>query len=137
MCYWDRIIRLSQNDELYSKNALLQTFSLSHQLQGFLKNWQWKVYEFFTLYSKWRAGWRTEVKAPRKKKYIRGNNKSFMTKAYSKTIMQRTRIRSTFLKNPTNLNKVLQNKQRNYWVSLLRKEKKNILCKTKWESYHR
>ena len=31
-------------------------------------------------------------RAPRKKKYIRGNNKPFMTKVYSKAIMQRTRF---------------------------------------------
>ena len=59
-----------------------------------------------------------------KKKYIRENNKPFMTKAYSKAIMQRTSFRNRFLKNPTDLYKVLYNKQRNYCVSLLRKEKK-------------
>ena len=64
---------------------------------------------------------------PRKKKYIRGNNTPFMTKAYSKAIMQRTHFRNKFFKNPTELNKVLYNKQRNYWVSLLEKEKKNAL----------
>ena len=43
--------------------------------------------------------------APRKKKYIRGNNKVFMTKALSKSIMERTRLRNTFLKSPTVANK--------------------------------
>ena len=52
----------------------------------------------------------------RKKKYIRGNNKPFPTKAYSKAIMQRTSFRNKFLKNPTNINKILYNKQRNYCV---------------------
>ena len=52
-----------------------------------------------------------------------------MTKAYSKAIMQRTRFRNKFLKNPTDLNKVLYNKQRNYCVSLLRKEKKEYFAK--------
>ena len=47
---------------------------------------------------------------PRKKKYIRGNNKLFMTKAYSKAIMQRIRFRKKFLNNPTDLNRVLYNK---------------------------
>ena len=65
------------------------------------------------------------------KKYIRGNNKPLMTKAYSKAIMQGTRFRNKFLKNPTDLNKVLYNKRRNYCVSLLRKGKKRILCKIK------
>ena len=36
--------------------------------------------------------------APRKKKYIRRNNEPFMTKALSKAIMQRTRLRNKFLK---------------------------------------
>ena len=34
--------------------------------------------------------------AIRKKKYIRGNNKSFMTKTFSRAIMQRTRFRINF-----------------------------------------
>ena len=46
-----------------------------------------------------------------------------MIKAYSKAIMQRTHFRNKFLKNSTDLNKALYNKQRNYCVSLLRKEK--------------
>ena len=66
--------------------------------------------------------------APRKKKYVRGNNKPFMTKAYSKAIMPRTRLRNKFLKNPTDSNKVLYNRQRNYCVSLLRKEKKEYFA---------
>ena len=40
--------------------------------------------------------------APRKKKYIRGNNKPSMTKAYSKPMMQRTRFRNKFVKIPLN-----------------------------------
>ena len=52
-----------------------------------------------------------------------------MTKVYSKAIMRRTRFRKKFLKNPTDLNKVLYNKQRNYCVSLLRKEKKEYFAK--------
>ena len=39
--------------------------------------------------------------APRKRKYIHINNKRFMTKTYSRAIMQRTRFRNKFLKNPT------------------------------------
>ena len=51
-----------------------------------------------------------------------------MTKAYSKAIIHRTRLRSKFLKNPTDSNKVLYNRQRNYCVSLLRKEKKEYFA---------
>ena len=56
---------------------------------------------------------------PRKKNYICGNNKPFATKAYSKAIMQRTSFRNKFLKNPTDLNKILYSKQRNYYVKPL------------------
>ena len=35
-----------------------------------------------------------------KKKNIRGNNKSFMTKTLSKSIMERMRFRNKFLENP-------------------------------------
>ena len=66
--------------------------------------------------------------APRKKKYIRGNNKPFMTKALSKAIMQRTRLRNKFLKNPTNQNRLSYTKQRNFCLSVLRKEKKEYFA---------
>ena len=42
---------------------------------------------------------------------------TFMTKAYSKAIMQRTRFRNKFLKNPNDQNKLLYNKPRNYCFS--------------------
>ena len=54
-----------------------------------------------------------------------------MTKAFSKSIMQRTRFKNKFLKNPTDQNKLIYNKQRNFCVFLLRKEKKRIFCKIK------
>ena len=67
--------------------------------------------------------------ASNKKKYIHGNNKPFMTKTFSKAIMQRTRFRNKFLKNPTDQNKLIYNKQRNFCISLLRKEKKEYFAK--------
>ena len=40
--------------------------------------------------------------APKKKKYISGNNNPFIvTKTFPKAIMQRKRFRNKFLKNPT------------------------------------
>ena len=62
--------------------------------------------------------------APMKQKYVRANNASFMNKALSKAIMIRSRFRNNFLRNPTKLNKIEYNKQRNYCLNLLRKEKK-------------
>ena len=55
------------------------------------------------------------------KKYIRGNNKPFMTKALSKSIMSRTRFRDKFLENPTNKNKLAYTSQKNVRVSFPRK----------------
>ena len=47
-----------------------------------------------------------------------------MTKAMSKYIMERTRLRNNFLKNPTVANTLAYTKQRNFYVSLLRKVKR-------------
>ena len=66
--------------------------------------------------------------APQKKKYVRGNNKPFMNKTLSKAIMQRTKLRNKFLKDPTEHNKISYTKQRNWCVSLLRKEKKEYFA---------
>ena len=66
--------------------------------------------------------------APRKKKYISGNNKPFMTKAFSKATLQRTRFRNKFLKNPTTENRLIYNRQRNFCLSLLRKEKREYFA---------
>ena len=65
---------------------------------------------------------------PRKKKYIRGNNKTFMTKALSKAIMQRTRFRNKFLKNPATENRLIYNRQRKFCLSLLRKDKREYFA---------
>ena len=59
------------------------------------------------------------------KKYIRENNKLFMTKT-SKSITERTCFRNGFLKIPTNGYRLAFMRQRNFCVSLLRKES-NIL----------
>ena len=63
-----------------------------------------------------------------KKKYIRGNNKPFMTKELSKSIMERTRLRNKFLKNPITEHKLAYTKQRNFRVSLLRKVKREYFA---------
>ena len=51
-----------------------------------------------------------------------------MTKALSKAIMQRTRFRNKFLKNPTTENRLIYNRQRNFCLSLLRKEKREYFA---------
>ena len=62
--------------------------------------------------------------APQKIKHVRGNQMPFMTKQLSKEIMKRSRLRNNFLRNRTEENKILYNRQRNYCVSLLRKSKR-------------
>ena len=51
-----------------------------------------------------------------------------MTKALSKCIMVRTRLRNTFLKNPVVPNKLAYTKQRNFCLSLLRKVKRKYFA---------
>ena len=52
-----------------------------------------------------------------KKKYICGNNKPFMAKELSKSIMERTQLRNKFWKNPTIENKLAYTKQRNLCIT--------------------
>ena len=62
--------------------------------------------------------------APIKEKYVRANNAPFMTKTLTKAIMNRSRLKNKFIKNPDSNNRSIYNKHRNYCVNLLRKEKK-------------
>ena len=62
--------------------------------------------------------------APMKKKYVRGNNAPFMNKTLSKAFMHRSKLKNKYNKNPSEENKKSYNQQRNYCVSLLKKEKK-------------
>ena len=63
--------------------------------------------------------------APMKKKIVRGNSAPFMNKTLSKAFMHRSKLKNKFNKNPSDENKELYRKQRNYCVSLLKREKKN------------
>ena len=78
-----------------------------------------------------------------KEKYVRANNEPFMNKTLSKTIMNRSRLRNRFIKNPNETNQYNYKRQRNYVVNLLREKKKyyenldphNILdTKTFWKT---
>ena len=62
--------------------------------------------------------------APTKKKYVRGNQAPFMNKTLAKAFMHRSKLKNKFNKNPSNTNKMLYNKQRNYCVQLVKTEKK-------------
>ena len=69
-----------------------------------------------------------EKHAPRKQKYIRVNNSNFITKAFRKEIIHRSRLRNKFLRERTNESKIAYNKQRNICVSLLRKTKRDYFA---------
>ena len=63
--------------------------------------------------------------APRKQKYVRANNSNFITKAFRKGIMHRSRLCNEFLRERTHESKIDYNKQGNICVSLLRKTKRD------------
>ena len=65
-----------------------------------------------------------DAHAPKKKKVIRGNNAPFMNKDLTKAFMHRSKLKNKFNKNPTEKNRLFYNKQRNFCVSLVKKEKK-------------
>ena len=48
------------------------------------------------------------------KKYLRGNDQSFMTKTMRKAIMCRTQLKNIYHKNPSDTNLLKFRKQRNY-----------------------
>ena len=61
--------------------------------------------------------------APIKKKYLRANQGEFMSKELNKAIMTRSRLRNKYLKDKSADSKIAYDKQRNYWVNLLRRTK--------------
>ena len=61
---------------------------------------------------------------PKKKKYVRGNQSSFMNETLSKVIMLRTNLRNKFLQNRSNENKTNYVKQRNHYFSSEENEKR-------------
>ena len=67
-----------------------------------------------------------EKHATTNKKYVRANQAPFVTKTLSKEIMQRSRLRNKFPNTKSDIDRKAYNKQRNYVVSFLRKEKKDF-----------
>ena len=61
------------------------------------------------------AGMNLSIMLQEQKKYLRGNNTSFMTKALPKSIMERTCLRNNFLKNPIVANKLAYTKKLKAW----------------------
>ena len=63
----------------------------------------------------------------KKMKYIRSNNCNFMIKELRKAIMNRPKLINKFLKSRNKESKKRFNRQRNFWVSLLRKTRRRFL----------
>ena len=63
--------------------------------------------------------------APRKQKFIRADNFNFVTKSLRKAIMKKSKLRNKYLCERTNEAKSLYNKQRNLYVSIVRKNKRD------------
>ena len=61
---------------------------------------------------------------PRKKKYIRANQPSFLTKEITKEIMTKSRLRNKFLRCRSDKNKAAYNEQRYRCVNLVKSAKK-------------
>ena len=96
------------NDDL--KNALEQ-YDKPHMRYDDFKSIFMKIFDKYS---------------PSKTKILRGNNAPFMSKTLSKEIMHRSRLKNKLNKNPTDENRNLYKKQRNFCVNLLKKEKKRF-----------
>ena len=64
--------------------------------------------------------------APQKKRYIRTNQKPFITSELNKAIMNRSRLRNRYLKLRTPESKIAYTKQRNYTVNFYERKRKFI-----------
>ena len=62
--------------------------------------------------------------APRKNKYVRGNNMPFFNKELSSAYKKRTQLRNRYLRKRSYQNERLYTKQRHFCVSFLQKTKK-------------
>ena len=65
--------------------------------------------------------------APLKKKFVRGNHASYMTKQLRKAIMRSSKLESKQLKNRTIDNKTKFKKQNNFCSKLYKKERKKYI----------
>ena len=67
--------------------------------------------------------------APIKQKFVRANQKPYMTKQLRKAIMRRSQLESKFYKNPSVENRKLYKKQKNYCNRLYKRERCNFYKK--------
>ena len=64
---------------------------------------------------------------PIKQRYASAYQAPFIIKKINKGIMKRSRLRSEFLNTKSDTDRKAYNKLRNFWVSLIRREKKNFM----------
>ena len=67
--------------------------------------------------------------APLKQKYVRSNHSPFLNKEILKAIMNRTRLRNKFLRSRSTEDRSAYNQQRNFYLSLVSKAKRNYYYK--------
>ena len=61
--------------------------------------------------------------APMKENFVRANSAPYINKNISKAIMNRSRLKNKFVREHNKENRTAYNKQRNYCVNLLKREK--------------
>ena len=66
-----------------------------------------------------------------KKSYVRANQALFINSKIHKEIMRGNRLKNKFINFKTDVERIVYNKQRNYCVSLIRKEKKTYYSNLK------
>ena len=111
-------IRINYRDYKHFDREIFR-IALIHELQKIgMQNITYDIFEatFMELLNRY---------APMKIKYIRANNAPFMTKLLSKAIMNRSRLKNKFIKDPSKDNEHKYKKQRNYCVNLVKREEKN------------
>ena len=64
--------------------------------------------------------------SPIKKRHVWANQASFMNSKIHKEALRRIRFRNKFIDSKTDADRITYKKQRNYCLSLIRKEKKPI-----------
>ena len=68
-----------------------------------------------------------QKRAPIKKRYVQENQALLLNSKINKEVTRKTRLRNKFIDSKTEADRIGYNKQCNYCVNLIRKEKKGLL----------
>ena len=104
----------------YRKNKDFSNEALIHELESALSRFSQISFGAF----KSAVDNVLQKHAPIKKRCLRANQALFMNSKIHKEVMRRIRLRNKFINSKTYVNRIAYNKQRNYCVSLIRKETK-------------